>query len=137
MAQDIKINGATHLGVKYTDSPKADGSGDARFYDASETTATAAQIRTGYSAIIADGETPGAMPEKTASDITINGRTATIPEGHYDGTTKQVVSETVDLKAEYVLAGHSGFDNNLNKIPGTATVPVVTYNSSTKVLRIS
>lgn len=136
MAQDIIINGSTYLGAKKVEIPKSAG-GTATFYDSSVADVGSADIRNGKKAIGADGEITGNMPEKTASDVSVSGKTITIPEGHYNATTKAVTSETVDLKAEYVLAGHSGFNNSLQKIEGSATVPTVSFNSSTKVLSIS
>lgn len=55
MAQNVKIAGATYSAVPAVLLPKADNSGNARYTDTSDATATADKILQGYSAYGADG----------------------------------------------------------------------------------
>ena len=50
MAQDVKIAGATYSAVPAVLLPKADNTGNARFTDTSDATATADKILQGYTA---------------------------------------------------------------------------------------
>ena len=55
MAQTVKIAGATYSDVPAVLLPKADNSGNARFTDTSDATATASEIQQGYTAYGSDG----------------------------------------------------------------------------------
>lgn len=55
MAQNVKIAGASYSDVPAVELPKADNSGNARFTDTSDATATADKILQGYSAYGASG----------------------------------------------------------------------------------
>ena len=55
MAKNVKIAGATYNNVPGIDLPLADNTGNARFTDTSDATATADKILQGYTAYGADG----------------------------------------------------------------------------------
>lgn len=55
MAQNVKIAGATYSAVPAVLLPKADNSGNARFTDTSDATASADKILSGYTAYGANG----------------------------------------------------------------------------------
>ena len=73
MAKNVIINNSSYNAVPYVQIPLADSSGNAVFYETSDSTASAANILSGFSAYGASGKMTG---------------TATVPTISQDGSTK-------------------------------------------------
>ena len=220
MAKNVIINGVTYSDVPYVNIPLSQGSGNAKFVDTDSGDAAAGDIRSGKKAWVDGNEVTGSIPAKTASDLTVSGKTVSVPAGIYDSaasksvadgsvTPKATVSgdEIGDTQSDYpitvtpsatvtagyvsgnkngtavtkyiqveektatpttaaqditptsgkllkkvhinavnmsatatesdVLSGKTFFSGSLTKRTGTATVPIVGQDSTTKVLTIS
>lgn len=220
MAKNVIINGVTYNDVPYVNIPLAAGSGNAKFVDTDSGDAAASDLRAGKKAWVDGAEITGTAAEKSASDVSVSGKTVTVPAGIYDdAVTKSVADGNVtpgatvsgdelgDTQSDYpvtvtpsaavaagyvsgdktgtaitkyiqvedktatpstsaqditptsgklmkkvhinavdvsatatesdVLAGKTFFSGGLTRKTGTATVPIVGQDSSTKVLTIS
>lgn len=220
MSKNVVINGVTYSGVPYVNIPLADGEGNAKFVDTDSGDAAASDLRSGKKAWVDGSEVTGNVPARAASDVTVNGKSMTLPAGIYDeAVTKSVADGTVtpgaavtgdeigDTVSDYpvevtpsatvgagyvsgnksgtkvtkyiqveeksatpsdsaqditptagkllkkvhvnavtlsgtasasdVLKGKTFYSSSLVKVTGTATVPIVVQDSTTKVLTIS
>ena len=165
MAQNVVINGVTYSNVPEIQIPKST-SGTASFFDISDTTMGAAQGLAGYYFHTADGtKTQGNISTKTSSDLTANTLTVTAPAGYYASAASKTLSDqylvsgnikngvtifgvsgatnVVDTTissgaaaASNILSGYSAFAKG-SLVEGSATVPTVSQDSSTKVLSIA
>lgn len=93
MAKNVIINGVTYSDVPEVDIPLAAGSGMAKFYDASEGDVAAGDLRQGKTAYGAGGAVSGNVPTKAASDVTVSGKTVTVPAGIYDDAVSKSVAD--------------------------------------------
>lgn len=220
MSKTVIINGVTYPDAPYINVPLATGTGEAKFVDSDSGNVSPSDIRNNKRAWSQGEEVVGSQPERTTSDVTVAGKTVTVPAGIYDSpvsksvadgsvtpdasvsgsvvgsttsdypvtitpsatvqagyvsgnqtgstitkyvqveektvtpsTSAQDITPTsgklmdsvhvnpVDLGAtagpEHVLNGFTFFSNTLERKTGTATVPTVTQDSSTKALTIS
>ena len=165
MAQNVIINGVTYSNVPQVQIPKSD-SGTAAFYDIADTTAAAGDVLSGKYFYTSGGtKTQGSIVSKQSSDLTANNLTVTAPAGYYASAASKTLSDASlvsgNIKAGATIFGVSGstnvIDTTLNsgaagaaniisgysayvngaKVDGSATVPVVSQDSTTKVLSIS
>lgn len=67
MAKNLIVNGNSYNAVPYIAVPKADGSGDAFFWDTTDATASAASILAGYAAYGSNGKISGQATVPTIS----------------------------------------------------------------------
>jgi hypothetical protein len=88
MAKTVIINGNIYPDAPYVDIPKSDSSGDARFYDTTDATATAAHTLAGDT-FYNDGLKTGSMPNNgdTSGTISTKNGTVSIPSGFTSGGT--------------------------------------------------
>lgn len=165
MAQNVVINGVTYSNVPSVDIPKSD-SGTAHFYDISDSTAAAGDVVSGkYFYTAAGTKTQGSIASKTSSDLTANVLTVTAPAGYYPSAASKTLTDAslvsgniksgatifgvsgstnvIDTTlasgaagAGNILSGYSAFVNGA-QVNGSATVPTVSQDGSTKVLSIS
>ena len=165
MAQNVVINGVTYSNVPSVQIPKS-GSGTASFFDISDSTAAAGDVlSTKYFYTSGGTKTQGSIASKTSSDISASVLTVTVPAGYYasqatkscsdanlvSGNIKSGVtifgvsgsSSVVDTTiasggaaAANILDGYKAYVNG-SLIEGSATVPTVSQDSSTKVLSIA
>lgn len=165
MAQSVVINGVTYSNVPSVNIPKST-SGTATFYDIADTTAAAGDVLSGkYFYTSGGARTQGSIASKSSSDLTANTLTVTAPAGYYASAASKTLSDAslvsgniksgatifgvsgnsnvVDTAlnsggagAAQILSGYSAFVNGA-KVDGSATVPTVSQDSSTKVLSIS
>ena len=165
MAQNVIINGVTYSNCPEVDIPKS-GGGTAAFFDISDTTAVAADVLASKTMYKSDGtKVTGSIATKTGSDLTASVLTVTVPAGYYasqatkscsdanlaSGNIKSgvtifgvsgsstVVDTTISsgaAAAANILSGYSAYANG-SLIEGSATVPTVSQDQSTKVLSIS
>ena len=86
MAKSVIINGNIYPDAPYVDIPKSDSSGDARFYDTTDATATAAHTLAGDT-FYNDGLKTGTMPNNgdTSGTISTKNGTVSIPSGYTSG----------------------------------------------------
>ena len=100
MAKSVLINGVTYENVPYVNIPLSSGSGNAKFVDTDSGDAAASDLRSGKKAWVDGNEVTGAVPEKSASDVTVSGKNVTVPAGIYDEpVTKGVADGTVTPSA--------------------------------------
>lgn len=134
MAQNVIINGVTYQAVPEVDIPKS-GGGTAKFFDTSSATGTAAHLLTGDKLFGADGEVQGSMENNgsTGGTISTKSGTVTIPAGYTSGGTVSIASSAVaDCVASSIVSGKT-----ILGVAGSATLPSISQNSTTKVLTIS
>lgn len=132
MAQNVIINGVTYQAVPEVDIPKS-GGGTAKFYDTSGATGTAAHLLTGDKLYGASGEVQGSMVDNGATGGTIGTKagTYTIPAGYTSGGTVSLTNVT-DCIASNIVSGKS-----ILGVSGSATLPNISQDSTSKILSIS
>lgn len=132
MAQNVIINGVTYSNVPEVDIPKS-GGGTAKFYDTSSADGAAANLLTGKKLYGASGEVNGSMANNGATGGTIGTKAGTvaIPAGYTSGGTVSLTNVS-DCIAANILSGKS-----ILGVSGSATLPSISQDSTTKVLTIS
>lgn len=162
---DLVINGATYPAVPEVDVPKS-GGGTAKFYDIADTTAVAADVLNGKYFYKSDGsKVQGSIASKSSSDLTASGLTVTAPAGHYSSAASKTCSDanlvSGNIKSGVTIFGVTGSSNvvdttiasgaaaaaqimsgykayvNGSLVQGSASVPTVSQDSTTKVLSIA
>ena len=165
MAQNVVINGVTYSNVPKVQIPKS-GSGTADFVDVSDTTAAAGDVLSGKYFYTSGGtKTQGSIASKSSSDLTASVLTVTAPAGYYSSAASKTCSDanlvSGNIKSGATIFGVSGSSSvvdttiasggaaagniisgykayvNGSLVEGSATVPTVSQNSTTKVLSIS
>lgn len=164
MAQNVVINGVTYSSVPEVDIPKS-GGGTAKFTDISDTTAAAGDVLASKYFYTSGGtKTQGSIATKTSSDLTASTLTVTAPAGYYASAASKTLSDAslvsgniksgatifgvsgaanvIDTTlasgaagAANIISGYSAYVNGA-KVDGSATVPSVSQDSTTKVLTI-
>jgi hypothetical protein len=143
MAKNVVIRDNTYNSVPYVEIPQV-GGGKAEFYDVSGANAAAADVRNGKKFFGASGEATGAMTEKAAATISPSTSQQKINAGQYlagDQTIEAVT--TTGLQASNIVAGvtvkvgTASDDDRIANVTGTAQIPVISQDSTTKVLSIS
>ena len=115
MAKSVIINGNIYPDAPYVDIPKSDSSGDARFYDTTDATATAAHTLAGDT-FYNDGLKTGTMPNNgdTSGTISTKNGTVSIPSGYTSGgsvgisTTEKNKIIAGNIKAGVSILGQQG-----------------------------
>lgn len=133
--KSVIINGNIYNNVPYIDTPLANGSGDARFWETSEANIQPAHVLTGYKGYGASGEVDGNIPVNGATDGTISTKagSVTIPAGYTTGGSVTLdPSAIADLIAANLLSGCSVLGVN-----GSLTAVNVTQDATTHGLTIS
>lgn len=143
MAQTVIINGVTYQNTPEVDIPKS-GGGTAKFYDSSEANVVAADIRNGKKAIGANGEVTGGMTEKAAATYKPGTTDQTINGSQYLAGAQTIKAVTMtNLQPQYIASGVtvkvgcSTDDDCVASVTGTLSSPVISQDSTTKVLSIS
>ena len=146
MAQNVVINEITYNDLPYMDAPKANGQGDARFWDISDTTLNAAgQLRAGVKARGADGtEYTGNMTEKAAAAYNPSSQDQTINANQYLAGAQTIKAVIVsNLNPAYIAngvtikVGCEDDDDSVANATGTLKSPVIVQDPTTHGLRIS
>lgn len=130
MAQNVIINGVTYSNVPEVDIPK-NGGGTAKFVDTSDADATSAQLRNGATAYVNGIKITGSMTEKAAASYTPGTSDQSINANQYLAGA-QTIKGDANLVASNIVAGKSIFG-----VAGSATLPSISQDSTTKVLTIS
>lgn len=134
MAQNVVINGVTYSAVPEVDIPKS-GGGTAKFFDTASADAAAGDILTGKTAFNASGSVSGSMANNgsTSGTISTKAGTVTIPAGYTSGGTVSIQASAVtDCVASSIVSGKT-----ILGVSGSATLPTISQDSTTKVLSIS
>jgi len=100
--KSVVINGVSYTNVPSIEIPLATGTGNAEFYEISDSSlASAGQLLNGVTAYKADGtKVTGNIASKSSSDLTASGATVTVPAGHYaEAATKSVASGSATTPA--------------------------------------
>lgn len=134
MAQNVIINGVTYQSVPEVDIPKS-GGGTAKFFDTAGADFAAADLLTGKSAFGASGSVSGNMANNgsTSGTISTKAGTVTIPAGYTTGGTVSI-SSTEQAK---IIASNIKSGVTLLGVAGSLTLPIISQDSSTKILSIS
>ena len=143
MAKNIKIRDVEYLSVPSVSIPQTSG-GTAHFYDTSTATASAADVRTGKKFFGTSGESTGAMTEKAAATYTPKASAQTIEGGQYLAGAQTIEAVVVqNLQASNIVAGvtvkvgTASDDDSVASVAGTAQIPIISQDSTTKILSIS
>lgn len=134
MAQNVIINGVTYQNVPEVDIPKS-GGGTAKFYDTASADVSGADLLTGKTAFGASGAVSGSMANNggTGGTISTKAGTVTIPAGYTTGGTVAISStEQTKIVASNIKSGVT-----LLGVAGSLALPVISQDSTTKVLSIS
>lgn len=100
MAKNVVINGVVYSDVPYVNIPLSQGSGNAKFVDTDSGDAVTGDIRTGKKAWVDGNEVTGSQPVKSGSDLTVSGKTVSVPAGIYDSAvSKSIADGSVTPKA--------------------------------------
>ena len=104
MAKNVIINGVTYENVPYVNIPMVKAVPEdpdfAKFVDTDSGTAVSSDLRSGRKAWVQGVEITGSVPAKSASDISVSGKTVTVPAGVYDSAAnKSIADGTVTPKA--------------------------------------
>lgn len=143
MAKNVKIRNVEYASVPSVDIPQTNG-GIAHFYDVSGANVQREDVRNGKIFFGADGEDTGGMTEKAAATYTPSGSAQTIPAKQYltgDQTIEAV--KVTNLQPQNIVAGvtvkvgSASDDDSVTSVEGTAQIPVITQDSTTKILSIS
>ena len=130
----VVINDVTYQNVPEVDIPKS-GGGTAKFYDASQANAAAADVLSGKVFVGANGEDTGTMTNNgsTGGEIDTKAGTITIPAGYTSGGTVSIKASAVsDLTSANLLSGKTVLG-----VSGSLAMPSISQDSTTKVLSIS
>lgn len=144
-SQNLIINTVQYNNVPEIDIPKQ-GGGIAKFYDVSDATLNNNnQLINGVKGVGADGTLyTGSIPNKTAETFKPSANDQTITSGKYL-TGNQVFSAvtTTNLQAQYIASGVTvkvgctADDDCVASVTGSLSSPVISQDSTTKVLSIS
>ena len=128
----VVINGVTYAECPEVDIPKS-GSGTAKFYYTGDADAAQGDILSGKKAFGSTGEVTGSMTNNGSTGGTIGTKagTYTIPAGYTSGGTVSLTNVS-DCVSANILNGKS-----ILGVSGSATLPSISQDSTTKVLSIS
>lgn len=125
--------------VVYADCPEINipkqGGGTAKFFDASQTDAAAANVLNGKVFVGASGEDTGSMPNNGATGGTISTKSGsvTIPAGY---TTGGSVTISTSEQAK-VISGNIKSGVTLLGVSGSLSLPTISQDATSKILSIS
>lgn len=134
MAQNVVINGVTYSSVPEVDIPKT-GGGTAKFFDTSTGNITSTDVLEGKTGFNASGSVTGGMANNgsTSGTISTKSGTVTIPAGYTSGGTVSIAASAVsDCVASSIVSGKT-----ILGVSGSATLPNISQDSTSKILTIS
>ena len=134
MAKNVVINGVVYSDVPYVNIPLSQGTGKAKFVDTDSGDAVAGDIRSGKKAWVDGNEVTGSQPVKSGSDLSVSGKTVSVPAGIYDSAvSKSVADGSVTPKATVSgdVLGDTQTDYPITATPAaTVTAGYVSGNKS-------
>lgn len=131
--KDIIINGVRYEDVPYISIPKADGDGEANFYDTESGDVQASDIRQGKKAWANGVEVTGTVTERSDADLETSGATVTVPAGIYD-TQATATVDTGDATPTVEVSGIE-IGDAVSEYPITIT-PKATVDTPGYITRI-
>ena len=132
MAQNVIINGITYQNVPKVSIPKSGGSGNAEFVDTSDATLTnGASMLSSVTAYANGSKITGTIASKSAQTYTPTTTDQSIASGQYLSGA-QTIKGDANLQPQYIANGVSIFG-----VAGTLSSPIISQDTSTKVLSIS
>lgn len=146
MAQNVVINEIQYSNLPFMSAPKANGQGDAVFWDISDATLdNAGKLRNGVIAHGPDGtEYTGSMTEKAAASYNPSGSDQTINANQFLAGAQTIKAvTTTNLNPAYIAdgvvvkVGCADDDDSVTSVTGELKTPVVVQDPTTHGLRIS
>lgn len=146
MAQDVVIRGVQYNDLPFMSSPKANGQGDAIFWDISDATIdNAGKLRNGVVGYGPDGtKYTGNMTEKAAASYNPSSSDQTINANPYLAGAQTISAVTTsNLAAAYIAegvtvkVGCADDDDCVASVTGSLKVPVITQDPTTHGLHIA
>lgn len=133
MSKSIQIRSNTYPDVPEINVPipQASGGGTAKFMETSDATATAQKVRNGETFYAQGEKKTGSMTEKAAATYTPTTSDQTIAADQYLAGA-QTIKGDPNLIGANIVSGVEIFN-----VQGSAEIPVITQNSTTKILSIS
>lgn len=135
MAKNVQINGVDYGNVASVKLPlTANLETFAYFYDTDSGDAAAGDMRNGKKAWVAGVEVTGNVPAKLSSDLTVSGKTVTVPAGIYDSQAQKSVADGSATPSAAVSGDEIG--DTSSSYPITIT-PKATVNAAGYISTIS
>lgn len=126
MAKKVIINGVVYDNVPYVNIPLSEGGGSAKFVDTDSGDAVSGDIRNGKKVWVDGNEVTGNIPEKGASDVTVSGKTVTIPVGIYDEQVQKSVADGVPSVSGSISGDEIGTTTSDYPVEFTPTLNMTT-----------
>lgn len=143
MAKNVVIRDVTYNAVPSVSIPQS-GGGTAQFHDTSTANAGTADVRNGKKYFGVNGEATGTMAEKAAATYSPSTSVQTINANQYLAGAQTIEAvTTTNLQASNIVAGvtvkvgTTSDDDRIASVTGNVQVPVISQDSTTKVLSIS
>jgi len=130
MAKNVVIREVTYSAVPSVAIPQQ-GGGTAQFYDTSDATLSGADLLPTSTAYGPSGKVAGSMTTKAAQTYTPGTSDQTIAASQYLSGV-QTIKGDANLQSANIVAGKSIFG-----VAGSAQIPVISQDSTTKILSIS
>lgn len=146
MAQNVVINEIQYSNLPFMSAPKANGQGDAVFWDIADSTVDGAgKLRNGVVAYGSDGtKYTGNMTEKSAASYNPSSTDQTINANQYLAGAQTIKAVTTsNLTAAYIAngvtvkIGCSSDDDCVTSVTGSLKTPVITQDPTTHGLHIA
>ncbi len=143
MAQNVIINGVTYQNCPEVDIPKS-GGGTAKFLDTSDATADASKALNGETFYAGGEKKTGNITSKAAASYNPSTTDQTINAAQYlSGAQTIKAVTTTNLTSAYIAngitikVGCTADDDCIASVTGSLSSPVISQDSTTKVLSIS
>ena len=143
MAQNVIINGVTYQNCPEVDIPK-NGGGTAKFLDTSDATADSSKVLASETFYAAGEKKTGAISSKAAASYNPSTTDQTINAAQYlSGAQTIKAVTTTNLTSAYIAngitvkVGCAADDDCVASVTGSLSSPVISQDSTTKVLSIS
>ena len=139
----VVINGVSYQNCPEVDIPQS-GSGTAKFFYTGDSDLSAADLRSGKKGYGASGEITGSMTEKSAATYNPSTSDQTITASQYLAGAQTIKAVTTsNLSAQYIAqgvtvkVGCATDDDCITSVTGSLSSPVISQDSTTKILSIS
>ena len=125
MRQNVKINGVTYSNVPSVEIPYAQGSGNAVFVDTSDATLSSGDYMVAsYTAYAGGTKYTGSITTNTSTDVTVSGRTVSVPAGYYSSAVSKSVSSGSATAPATISGTSASVSTGTNTITLSKTISV-------------